>query len=197
MGQYVFDQHYEVNGEKRRKLNGHNSFLVLFTGLSGSGKSTISGNLENVLYQKGCRTYSLDGDNLRKGLCNDLGFSFQDRKENLRRVGEIAKLLIDSGTITLAAFVAPFESSRKMICDIVGEQNYIEVYVNTSLEKCEERDVKGLYAKARRGELKDFTGISSVYESPKSPDVVVDTDDMTTEEAVQRILSVIEKKLPL
>jgi adenylylsulfate kinase len=123
MSENVFDQSYEVNRDQRRKLNGHNSFLVLFTGLSGSGKSTIASKLESVLHEKGLRTFSIDGDNLRKGICKDLGFSVADRNENLRRIGEISKLMIDAGVITLAAFVAPFQKSREMIQDIVGAEN--------------------------------------------------------------------------
>jgi adenylylsulfate kinase len=197
MSENVFDQSYEVNRDQRRKLNGHNSFLVLFTGLSGSGKSTIASKLESVLHEKGLRTFSIDGDNLRKGICKDLGFSVADRNENLRRIGEISKLMIDAGVITLAAFVAPFQKSREMIQDIVGAENFVEVYVNTSLEECEKRDVKGLYAKARRGEITDFTGVSSPYEAPISPDATVNSENFSLDEAVAHILEIIEKKLTL
>ncbi|MEZ5050609.1 MAG: adenylyl-sulfate kinase [Saprospiraceae bacterium] len=197
MGKNVFDQSYAVNKVKRRKENGHNSFLILFTGLSGSGKSTIANHVEIELFKKGIHTYSLDGDNIRMGICNDLGFSEADRNENLRRIAEVSKLMIDAGMVTLAAFVSPYKKSREMIKNIVGSSNYIEIYVNTSIETCETRDVKGLYAKARSGEIKDFTGISSPYEIPDNPDGTVNSDNMTLDEAVQIVLQIVEKKLTL
>ena len=156
MKQNIFDQSYEVTVQERRKSNGHNSFLLWFTGLSGSGKSTIANKVEKALHSKGIKTYTLDGDNIRKGLNNDLGFSHEDRTENIRRIAVIANLMIDSGLVVLAAFVSPYIKDRENIKKIVKEVNFVEIYVNTSLEECERRDVKGLYKKARAGEIKEI-----------------------------------------
>lgn len=187
---------YKIGVDKRRKANGHSSFLIFFTGLSGSGKSTIANALEQRLYKDQIKTYTLDGDNVRQGINSDLSFKPEDRSENNRRIGEVAKLFIDSGTVVLAAFVAPYQKDRENIKTIVGAENYVEVFVNTSLEVCEQRDVKGLYAKARKGEIKDMTGISSPYEPPVHPDVEV-TQEHTIEASVEIIYNTIKNHLRL
>ncbi len=197
MKQNIFDQSYEVTVQERRKSNGHNSFLLWFTGLSGSGKSTIANKVEKALHSKGIKTYTLDGDNIRKGLNNDLGFSHEDRTENIRRIAEIANLMIDSGLVVLAAFVSPYIKDRENIKKIVKEVNFVEIYVNTSLEECERRDVKGLYKKARAGEIKNMTGISDPYEAPTHPDIEIFTELESVEAAVKKILEGITSKLEL
>lgn len=188
-------QGYTITRGNREKMNQHRSFLIWFTGLSGSGKSTIANLLEKKLHEQKIHTYTLDGDNLRRGLTKELTFSEADRNENLRRTAEVAKLFIDAGTVVIAAFISPYINMREKIKDIVGIENYIEVFVNTPLEVCEQRDVKGLYKKARTGELKNFTGISAPYETPINPFVEIDTVKETPEQAVQKILSMIKSKL--
>jgi len=194
MEKNIIAHQYKVDVEQRKKLNQHNSFLIFFTGLSGSGKSTLANLVEQKLYDQGVRTYTLDGDNVRRGINQNLGFSPEDRSENNRRIGEIAKLFIDAGMVVLAAFVAPYANDREFIKQTVGAHNYIEVFVNTSLEECEKRDVKGLYKKARAGEIKNMTGISAPYESPVNPDVVVSHLN-TIEEAVDIIYKNIKQKI--
>lgn len=179
---------------QRRKLNGHSSFLVLFTGLSGSGKSTIANALENRLFEQKMKTYVLDGDNIRRGINRNLGFSPEDRSENNRRIGEISKLFIDAGFIVLAAFVAPYKKDREYIKQTVGADNFLEVFINTSLDVCERRDTKGLYKKARAGKIKDMTGISAPYESPENPDIVI-TPSLSIEESTALIFEHIKHKL--
>lgn len=196
MGENIIKHNYKIGMDERRKANGHNSFLVFFTGLSGSGKSTVACALEQKLFASRIKTYVLDGDNVRRGINKDLKFSEKDRSENNRRIGEIAHLFVDAGTVVLAAFVAPFEKDRNFIKKTVGEENYIEVFVDTSLEECEKRDVKGLYKKARKGEIKDMTGISSPYEVPLRPNIVI-TEKESVEEAVNRIYELIRPKLQL
>ncbi|OGS74669.1 MAG: adenylyl-sulfate kinase [Flavobacteria bacterium RIFCSPLOWO2_12_FULL_35_11] len=188
-------QDYTITRANREKMNRHHSFLIWFTGLSGSGKSTIANLLEKKLHEQKIHTYTLDGDNLRRGLTKELTFSEVDRNENLRRTAEVAKLFIDAGTVVIAAFISPYINMREQIKDIVGTENYIEIFVNTPLEVCEQRDVKGLYKKARTGELKNFTGISAPYETPINPFVEIDTVKETPEQAVQKILSMIKSKL--
>lgn len=169
---------FSVSHKNRiRKLN-QTPKLIWFTGLSGSGKSTLANALEERLFEKGCLTYILDGDHIRMGINKDLGFSKKDRKENLRRVAEIARLFLDAGFIVIAAFVSPLESDRVLVKSIVGEERYFEVYVNTPIEICEKRDVKGLYSKARAGEISDFTGISAWYEPPLNPFLSIDTSKL-------------------
>jgi adenylylsulfate kinase len=187
---------YKIGREQHRTLNGHGSFLVLFTGLSGSGKSTIANALENYLYEQKLHSYVLDGDNIRKGINQNLGFSPEDRSENNRRIGEISKLFIDAGCIVLAAFVAPYEKDRENIKQTVGSDNFFEVFVNTSLAECERRDVKGLYKKARAGEIKNMTGISAPYEVPENPNIEI-TSDLSIEESVALIFECIKDKLKL
>lgn len=185
---------YKVNRADRLNSNGHNSFLILFTGLSGAGKSTLANNLEYLLFKEKIKTYILDGDNIRKGINKNLSFSPEDRSENNRRVAEISKLLIDAGVVVLAAIIAPYEKDREIIKNIVYKENYIEVFVNTSLEICEKRDVKGLYQKARKGEIKNMTGISSPYEIPTNPDIEIG-DHLSIEEATKFIFDFIKDKL--
>ncbi|WP_067038065.1 adenylyl-sulfate kinase [Allomuricauda sp. CP2A] len=196
MEENIIRHDYKIGVKERRKANGHNSFLIFFTGLSGSGKSTIANGLEQKLVEENIKTYTLDGDNVRKGINKDLTFSPEDRSENNRRIGEVAHLFVDAGLVVLAAFVAPFEKDRNQIKETVGEENYVEVFVNTSLEECENRDVKGLYKKARKGEIKDMTGISSPYEVPLRPDIVL-TEKESVEEAVNKIYELIRPKLQL
>jgi adenylylsulfate kinase len=186
---------YQISVDDRNKLNGHQSFLIWFTGLSGSGKSTIANALEKALFDKGIRTYTLDGDNVRHGLNKDLGFSPTDRTENIRRIAETAKLMIDAGLVVIAAFVSPYIKDRENIKHIVKDVNFVEVYVNTSIEECERRDVKGLYKKARSGEIKNMTGISAPYEAPVNPDIEIRTEKMNVETAVSEILKFINSKL--
>jgi len=197
MKENIIRQNYEVSQLERNQANKHRSFLVWFTGLSCSGKSTIANALEHKLHQEGIKTYVLDGDNIRLGINKDLSFSAEDRSENMRRIAEIAKLFIDAGVVVMGAFVSPYKKDRKSIEYVVGNNNFVEVFVNTSLEACELRDVKGLYAKARKGEIKDFTGINAPYEAPEKPDIEVVTDNMTVREAVDIIYPVIIKKLKI
>jgi len=179
----------EIDKERRNKLNKHESAILWFTGLSGSGKSTIANELEKILHQLTIRTFILDGDNIRHGLSKDLGFTDDDRKENIRRIGEVAKLFVESGTMTLTTFISPFREERNSVRQLMEKNEYLEIYVKCSLDICEQRDIKGLYKKARNGEIKKFTGIDSPYEEPKNADITVDTTKMTTEECVNIILN--------
>ncbi|MCP1439863.1 adenylylsulfate kinase [Erwinia persicina] len=176
---------HAVTRAEREQLHGHQGAVLWFTGLSGSGKSTVAGALEQALHQLGASTYLLDGDNVRHGLCRDLGFSDADRKENIRRVGEVAKLMVDAGLIVLSAFISPHREERQMVRDMVGEGRFIEVFVDTPLAICEARDPKGLYKKARAGELRNFTGIDAVYEAPERPEIRLDGEQLVTNLRVQ------------
>lgn len=196
MAKNITPYNFKISRKQRRKSNQHNSFLVFFTGLSGSGKSTLANALEIRLYEENIKTYLLDGDNIRRGINRNLTFTPEDRSENNRRIGEIAKLFIDAGLVVLAAFVAPYTKDRKFIRKTVGPENYIEVFVNTSLATCESRDVKGLYEKARKGDIKDMTGISAPYEPPLNADVEVD-ESYTIEEATEKIYQVVKNKLSI
>ena len=193
----IIAHNYQVAREDRRQKNQHNSFLIWFTGLSGSGKSTIANLVEQKLFEQGIKTYTLDGDNIRKGINNDLTFSPEDRTENIRRIAEIANLMIDAGLVVLAAFVSPYKKDRENVKNIVKNSNFVEVFVNTSVEECERRDVKGLYKKARAGEIKNMTGISAPYEAPDHADVEIKTEEETVEEAVVKILEYLTPKLKL
>ena len=183
-----------VNRPRRETQNGHMSINLWFTGLSGSGKSTLAHAVEERLHLMGCRTYVFDGDNVRHGLCKDLGFSLEDRSENMRRIAEMISLFLDSGIISLTAFISPLKTDREKVKEIIGEENLIEVYCNCSLEICEERDVKGLYKKARAGEIKNYTGISSPYEAPVNPDIDMDTGNRPLRDCVNDIIAELRER---
>lgn len=193
---HLISQAYYITQNDRERINGHKPLCLWFTGLSGSGKSTLANNIERELYALGIRTYSLDGDNVRKGLSSDLGFSESDRIENLRRVGAVASLMCDAGLVVTAAFVSPFKKDRQLIRNLLGNE-FFEIFVNTPLEVCEQRDVKGLYQKARNGEISNFTGISSPYEAPQKPDLEINTSNQSIQQSVNIILEVILPKLSL
>jgi adenylylsulfate kinase len=183
----------EVTKGDRQEAKGHKSAILWFTGLSGSGKSTISVALETALHIKGIHTYRLDGDNVRHGLNKNLGFSPDDRTENIRRIGEVSKLMIDAGLFTLTAFISPYKEDRDQVRELVEPNEFIEVYVKASLETCEERDTKGLYKKARLGELKNFTGIDAPYEVPVGPEITIDTNMLSVEESVKVIVNYLKE----
>ena len=181
--------------EARQRLMGQKAKLIWFTGLSGSGKSTLAVQLEAALHAQGFKTYLLDGDNIRSGLNKDLSFYDDARVENIRRISEVCKLFLDAGVILLSAFISPFQADREQVKKIVGGENYIEVFVDTPLEVCEQRDVKGLYKKARAGEIPNFTGISSPYEKPSHPDVVIETDKLSVEESLNVLMTAIVPRI--
>ena len=183
-----------VSKQDRQKRNNHKSCILWFTGLSGAGKSTLANALEKRLFDNGLNSYVLDGDNVRHGLNKGLGFSDDDRKENIRRIGEVAKLFVDAGVITCTAFISPFKEDRDRVRAIMEEGEFIEVYVKCSLEECENRDPKGLYKKARTGEIPEFTGISSPYEAPENPELVIETDKQTIDQSVDLIISYMKEK---
>lgn len=191
-GKNIIPQNLTISKKDRNKLLGNRSFVIWFTGLSGSGKSTLANETEKILNKKGYLTYILDGDNIRGGLNRNLTFSEEDRKENIRRIGEVAKLMVDAGIIVITAFISPFREDRDAVRKLLDEGEFIEVYLNTPVEKCEERDVKGLYKKAREGEIKDFTGINSPYEVPLNPEVIINTAENTAEESVNVLLKKLE-----
>ena len=191
----VIKHDYKTTKIQREELHGHKAYLLWFTGLSGSGKSTLDNLVEIALHKQGLSTYILDGDNIRQGINKDLSFAPEDRTENIRRIAEISNLMLNAGVITLAAFVSPYIKDRQEVQQIVGTDNFIEIFVNTSLEECERRDVKGLYKKARSGEIKNMTGISAPYEAPVNPDLEVITDGQSIEESVEIIINFINKKL--
>lgn len=194
MERFVIPHDHAIGKEDRRRLNKHSSTIIWFTGLPSSGKSTLANEVEKVLIQRNCRTYILDGDNVRTGLCNDLGFSAEDRNENIRRLGEVSKLFVDAGVLVLSAFVSPYRQDRDFIREIVEDGEFIEVFVSCPVEECEKRDVKGLYKKAREGIIKGFTGIDDPYEEPVNPEIVVKTDKNSIEECANQILSYLESK---
>lgn len=179
-----------VTRERRENRNNNVGTVIWFTGLSGSGKSTLAHSVEEKLFQRGCQSYVFDGDNVRHGLCSDLGFTEEDRAENIRRIAEMCRLFVDAGVIALTAFISPQRSDRKMVRTLLGE-DYIEIYVRCPVEVCEQRDVKGLYKKARAGEIENFTGISAPYEEPETPDLVIDSDKMSLEESVQKVMQLL------
>ena len=193
----IIPHQFHIDRKDRNIHKGHKSFVVWFTGLSGSGKSTLANMVEKKLYDLGIHTFSLDGDNVRSGLNNNLGFSREDREENLRRIAEVAKLFVDSGSLVIASFISPLKSDRDFVKGIIGKDDFIEVFVNTPLDVCESRDVKGLYKKARAGEIKNFTGIDSPYENPISPDIEIKTDLEEAEDSVERIVEFLKNKLEI
>lgn len=186
--------HATVTRARREQLNGHKSVILWFTGLSGAGKSTLAHAVEEYLHQHACRTFVMDGDNVRHGLCADLGFSEDSRKENIRRVGEAAKLFLEAGVIVLTAFISPFRDDRARVRKLVPHGEFLEVYCRCPIEVCETRDVKGLYKRARAGEIKDFTGISSPYEEPVAPELVVDTGTLSLEDSVTRVIAMLAER---
>ncbi|MFD0048706.1 adenylyl-sulfate kinase [Actinomycetes bacterium NPDC127524] len=177
-----------LSKEFRRVQNAHHSFVIWFTGLSGSGKSTIANELANALYKNGIGNYVLDGDNIRHGLNKDLGFTDSDRKENIRRIGEVSRLFVDSGQVVLTAFISPFQEDRDTVRNLLEDNEFIEVYVKCPVEECESRDPKGLYQKARGGLIKNFTGIDSPYEEPRNPEIILETERYSIEECVSQLL---------
>jgi adenylylsulfate kinase len=183
-----------VTRERRNKLNNHKSIIIWFTGLSGSGKSTLAHLVEEELHNLDFRTFVLDGDNVRHGLSSNLSFSDDGRKENIRRIGEVAKLMMEAGVIVLTAFISPFENDRNLVRQILPQEDFIEIYCNASLEICESRDVKGMYKRARAGEIKNYTGIKSPYEVPSNPELVINTESESLEESVAKVIDFLKSK---
>lgn len=186
--------HATVTRARREKLNGHKAVVLWFTGLSGAGKSTLAHAVEEELHQRGCRTFVLDGDNVRHGLSANLGFGEADRRENIRRVGEAAKLMMEAGLIVLAAFISPYRSDREAVRRLLPHGDFLEIWCRASLETCEARDVKGLYKRARAGEIKNYTGIDAPYEPPEKPELVVDTDRLSLAESVDGVLNLLKTR---
>jgi adenylylsulfate kinase len=182
-----------VTRQRREQQNNHKGVILWFTGLSGAGKSTLAHSVEEALHQQGCRTFVLDGDNVRHGLCSDLGFSNADRQENIRRIGEMAKLFAEAGMIAMTAFISPFRADRDMVRQQAGK-DFIEIHCRCSIDVCEQRDVKGLYRKARNGEIKDFTGISSPYEEPDAPELILNTGREPLEESVNKVMALLQSR---
>jgi len=183
-----------VTRADREKLNGHKGFTLWFTGLSGSGKSTVAVAVEKALCERGVKTYILDGDNVRHGLNSNLGFSPEDRTENIRRIGEVSKLFNDAGLVALTAFISPYRADRDKVRALMAEGDFLEVFVDCPVEECEKRDVKGLYAKARAGQIKEFTGISAPYEEPAKPELVLRTHELSEQQSVEKVLGYLEEK---
>lgn len=177
-----------VTRSDRERTHRHKSVILWFTGLSGAGKSTVAHTVEKRLYELGCHTFVFDGDNVRHGLCGDLGFSLQDRAENIRRIGEMTKLFLEAGVIVLTAFISPFRKDRQWVRSLIPNGDFIEIYCRCPLEVCESRDTKGLYRRARIGEVKEFTGISSPYETPENPELILDTSVLSLQECVNSVL---------
>lgn len=182
-----------ITKKVRQNKYGHKSVVIWFTGLSGSGKSTLSSEIEKRLFNQGINVYRLDGDNVRFGLNNDLGFTKKDRKENIRRIGEVAKLFVDAGSITLASFISPYKNERDMVRNLLENGEFIEVYVKCDLEVCEKRDPKGLYKKARKGEIKGFTGIDDPYEEPLTPEIIVDTEKLSLDHCTEMVIQYLKE----
>ncbi len=186
--------HATVTRQRREIQNGHRGAIIWFTGYSGAGKSTLAHAVEEVLHQRGCRTFVLDGDNVRHGLCGDLGFAAEHRIENIRRVGEVAKLMMEAGIIVLTAFISPYRKDRRLVRGMVQHGDFIEVLCDSSIEICEQRDVKGMYKKARAGQIKDFTGISAPYERPENPELTVNTGTSALDECIGQVISEINQR---
>ena len=191
----IVRQEYNISGTQRQVQMGHGALLVWFTGLSGSGKSTLANAVEQKLHAAGVHTYTLDGDNVRHGLNKNLGFGPKDRTENIRRIAEVAHLMLDAGLVVLSAFVSPYLKDRQAIKEVVGAEGFMEVFVDTPLEVCEQRDVKGLYAKARAGQIPDFTGISAPYEAPEKPDFLIDTSVTGLDESANLLSELIMSRI--
>ncbi len=189
MNRFVIPHQHEITKEDRRRLNNHSSMILWFTGLPSSGKSTLANEVEKRLMEHSIRTYILDGDNVRTGLCKDLGFSEEERAENIRRIGEVAKLFVDAGIVVLSAFVSPYRRDRDAVRNLVEKGEFIEIYIKCPVEECEKRDVKGLYKKARQGIIKGFTGVDDPYEEPLNPEIVVNTQENSIEECTEKILT--------
>jgi len=183
-----------ITRERRNELNGHKSVVIWFTGLSGSGKSTLAHSVEEELHKLGCRTYVLDGDNVRHGLSSNLTFSDDDRKENIRRIGEVANLMMEAGVIAITAFISPFKKDRNLARQLLPQGDFVEIFCKASLETCESRDVKGLYKRARAGEIKNYTGIDSPYEAPSNPELVIDTESESLGESVAKVVDFLKSK---
>jgi adenylylsulfate kinase len=186
--------HATVTRAHREAQNGHSGAILWFTGLSGAGKSTLAHAVDDRLHQRGCRSFVLDGDNVRHGLCGDLGFSPHDRQENIRRIGEVAKLFMEAGMIVLTAFISPYRADRKCVREMVDHSDFIEIYCDAPIDVCEARDVKGMYKRARAGQIAEFTGISSPYEVPEQPDLTVETGRWKLDECVQKVISELERR---
>lgn len=191
---HIVEHSFKINRTDREKANGHNAACLWFTGLSGSGKSTVANLVEQVLFNQGIKTFVLDGDNIRKGINKDLTFSDADRVENIRRIGEVARLMCDAGLVVIATFISPFEKERTALRNLLGD-NFFEIFIDTPIAICEQRDVKGLYKKARNGEISNFTGISSPFEPPLNPDIRIDTSVLTPEQSVNLILETLFHKI--
>ena len=183
-----------VTRKRRNQLNDHKSVVIWFTGLSGSGKSTLAHSVEEESYRLNCRAFVLDGDNVRHGLSSNLTFSDDDRKENIRRIGEAAKLMMESGVVAMTAFISPFKKDRNLVRHLLPQGDFIEIYCKASLKTCESRDVKGLYKRARAGEIKNYTGIDSPYEAPENPELVIDTESESLEESVAKVIDFLKSK---
>ncbi len=197
MNENIFEHNFNIKRENRSVLKKHRPVLIWFTGLSGSGKSTVANAVEQALFNKSIHTYLLDGDNVRNGINSNLSFSPEDRTENIRRIGEIANLMLDAGLVVLASFVSPYRVDRENVKKIVGPSNFIEVFVNTPISECERRDVKGLYKKARKGEIKNFTGVNAPYEVPLNPEIEIDTTKINIEEIVAIIIKQVSAKIKM
>jgi|SRR5690554_3892986 len=197
MNENIFEHNFNIKRENRSVLKKHKPILIWFTGLSGSGKSTVANAVEQTLYNKNVHTYLLDGDNVRNGINSNLSFSPEDRSENIRRIGEIANLMLDAGLVVLASFVSPYRVDRENVKKIVGPSNFVEVFVNTPISECERRDVKGLYKKARNGEIKNFTGVNAPYEVPLNPEIEIDTTKERLDDSVTIIIKQILKKIEI
>jgi adenylyl-sulfate kinase len=192
---HIYPIKTKVSKQQREELMNQRAKLIWFTGLSGSGKSTLAVQLEAQLHELGFKTYLLDGDNIRAGLNKDLSFTDEGRIENIRRIGEVSKLLLDAGVVVLSAFISPFQADREQVKKIVGPENYIEIFVSAPLEVCEQRDVKGLYKKARAGEVKNFTGIDSPYEAPTDPDLILETAILSVDQSVGKLIEFVKRKI--
>lgn len=193
MSDHLFLHQALVSKFERQAQSGHKSFILWFTGLSGAGKSTLAHAVEKELFDLGCRTFVFDGDNVRHGLCADLGFTAKDRQENIRRIGEMSKLFVEAGVISLAAFISPYISDRARVRGLVANQEFVEVYCDAGVDVCELRDVKGLYKKARNGEIKEFTGISSPYEPPVNPELLIHTGRDTLQDCVRQVIAYLQE----